>query len=54
MYVADEVFPAWAGVNLAAPSYLALFASIPCVGGGEPFQFLPDQLDCLYSPRERG
>ena len=54
MYVADEVFPAWAGVNLGSLAHPISPSCIPRMGGGEPYPDTADEGSDKYSPHGRG
>ena len=54
MHYIEQVFPAYAGVNLREGSRLRVTASIPRVCGGEPQTAHAVNPASRYSPRMRG
>ena len=50
----DAVFPAWAGVSLAACRVYGARMGFPRVGGGEPTVYVLTAQDGEFSPRGRG
>ena len=50
----DQVFPAYAGMNLAVVAGRGLVARVPRVRGDEPNSDLPEPCTSECSPRTRG
>ena len=48
------IFPAYAGVSLAASFASVLVSNIPRVCGGEPMSDVLGEIYMAYSPRMRG